>query len=268
MLLNCPLGQKSLYLETYSPDLLFPILRALGREKISLPDPLPFDGVDLWNGYELSWLNLKGKPEIALAQFTFPCNSSFIVESKSFKLYLNSFNQSHFESMESVQKIIQKDLSSVIQAPVEVKVFTPSDEKHLKDLPGFCLDRLDIEINEYQVNPELLSILPENVEETLYSNLLKSNCLATGQPDWGSLWIHYKGKKINHEGLLKYIISFRKHSGFGEHCGEQIFWDIWNRCQPEKLSIYVRYTRRGGLDINSFRSNFESIPFNGRQPRQ
>lgn len=269
MLDLAPLGKKTVYVETYSPGLLFPVSRNLARDKLKL-DSLPFKGWDKWNGYEISFLNKKGKPVIALAEFTFPCTSENIVESKSLKLYLNSFNAATFDSLEEVQKIMEKDISSTIKAEVTVKLFPLSSlkEKELKELSGICIDDLDIEVNEYSVNPKLLKTSDAETEEILYSNLLKSNCLATGQPDWGSLWIHYVGPKIDHESLLRYIISFRNHSGFAEHCVESIFMDLLKECGAKKLSVYARYTRRGGLDINPFRSNFEDFTSNERNIRQ
>lgn len=269
MLEGLLLGKNVTYIETYTPELLFPIPRSLARDKIGLSSNLIFEGVDIWNGYELSWLNSKGKPEIALAEFIFPCSSLNIVESKSFKLYLNSFNQSAFASIESVKETLIKDLTKVIEGPVSVELYSPSQaSKNLTDFAGICLDCLDVETDTYHVQPDFLHTLPDKIEEVVYSDLLKSNCLATGQPDWGSVLIRYYGKKIDHEGLLKYIISYRSHSGFAEHCVEQIFSDILERCQPDLLTVYARYTRRGGLEINPFRSNFESSPSNKRQLRQ
>jgi len=270
MLHDSPLGQTTVYVETYTPELLFPIARAGVRHKIGITHALPFDGVDIWNGYEISWLNLKGKPEIALGEFYIPCTSSHLVESKSLKLYLNSLNQTHFESLEAVQKTIQEDLSQATQSSVVVHLCPLSQlkGKTLEDFSGICLDLLDIEMNHYSYDPTLLKTNPPHVEETVYSHLLKSNCLATGQPDWGSVYIHYAGQQINHEQLLKYIISFRRHAGFAEHCVEQIFQDLSSQCHPAQLTVYARYTRRGGLDINPFRSNFEKHPSNLRQFRQ
>lgn len=269
MLDLAPLGKKTVYIETYSPELLFPVSRNLARDRLKL-DSIPFKGWDKWNGYEISFLNKKGKPVIALAEFTFPCTTENIVESKSLKLYLNSFNASAFDSLEEVQEIMEQDISSAIKGEVSVKLFPLASlkEKELRELPGTCIDDLDIEVNEYSVNPKLLKTSSAEVEETLYSNLLKSNCLATGQPDWGSLWIHYAGPRIDHESLLKYIISFRNHSGFAEHCVESIFMDLLKECRPKNLSVYARYTRRGGLDINPFRSNFEDLFINERNIRQ
>lgn len=270
MLKESPLGQSTVYVETYSPELLFPIARAFARDKIGMQSHLPFDGVDIWNGYEMSWLNLKGKPEIAMAEFFFPCTSLNVVESKSFKLYLNSFNQSRFESFSQVKKIMENDLSNTVKSEVKINLFPLSAlrTQSLEELSGFCLDSLDIETDVYEVNKKFLITTPEYTKEAVYTNLLKSNCLATGQPDWGSVLIHYSGPKIDSEGLLKYLISFRRHAGFAEHCVEQIFSDILTECGPEQLTVYGRYTRRGGLDINPFRSNFEKAPMNPRQLRQ
>jgi 7-cyano-7-deazaguanine reductase len=267
---DSPLGQKTTYISTYSPELLFPVPRTLSRDKLKLGSELPFSGVDIWNAFEISWLNEKGKPEIALGEFFFPCESPMIVESKSLKLYINSLSQSCFESIEHVQKIVESDLSKIAQSQVLVDIFPLSRLKgsRLEGFFGVCLDELDITIDTYQLEPALLTTTEELVSEAVYSDLLKSNCLATGQPDWGSIHINYSGRKIDHESLLKYIISFRNHSGFAEHCAEQIFHDIMQRCQPENLSVYARYTKRGGLDINPFRSNFEKYPENRRHIRQ
>jgi 7-cyano-7-deazaguanine reductase len=270
MLKESPLGQSTVYVETYSPDQLYPIPRTLARDKLSFGSDLPFDGIDIWSGYEISWLNLKGKPEIAMANFIFPCTSPNVVESKSFKLYLNSFNQSRFSSYEEVKNIMQQDLSEAAGAQISVDLFPVSQLKALtlEEFNGICLDTLDIETDVYEVNTEFLTTTEETTTEILYTNLLKSNCLATGQPDWGSVYIHYTGSKIDHAGLLKYFISFRRHAGFAEHCVEQIYHDILTLCRPQCLTVYGRYTRRGGLDINPFRSNFEKAPVNIRQFRQ
>jgi 7-cyano-7-deazaguanine reductase len=269
---SSPLGKSTDYIETYSPHFLFPISRMVARDRIGLQSQLPFEyGADLWTGYELSYLNLKGKPQIALAEFSFPHTSLKIVESKSFKLYLNSFIQSSFESLAAVQKVIQKDLSDAVQMPVQVNLFSPEQfkKRSLEEFKGICLDSLDVETNIYQVDSNYLKIESQQTEdETVYTDLFKSNCLATGQPDWGSISIRYSGQKINHESLLKYLISYRSHSGFAEYCVEQIFCDILNRCHVKKLSVYARFTRRGGLDINPFRSNFEHPPVNERHLRQ
>jgi len=271
MLENSPLGQATTYIETYSPELLFPLPRALGREKLSIEQNLPFNGYDLWNGYELSWLNLKGKPQIATIELLFPCTSEKLIESKSLKLYLNSFNQSNFSSALEVKNLIEKDLSTAVKASVQVTLVLPTENRQMtiQELHGKCLDDLDVAIESYEVDKTLLSVKQDVVDdEEIYTNLLKSNCLATGQPDWGSLYIKYSGNKICHENLLKYVISYRKHAGFHEHCVEQIFIDILDLCSPKKLTVYARYTRRGGLDINPFRSNAENLVCNPRLYRQ
>lgn len=268
MLKESPLGQKTIYVENYSPEQLYPIPRSLARDKLGLTSKLPFHGVDQWTGFELSWLNSKGKPEIALAEFTFPYNTPNVIESKSFKLYLNSFNQTHFESMEVVQSTMKRDLSAAAGGPVNVQLFPIDSEVAFAKFKGICIDSLNITADVYIPTPSFLKTTSEVVEETLYSHLLKSNCLATGQPDWGSVFITYRGPKIDQESLLRYIISLRRHSGFAEHLVEQIYKDIFNYCKPEKLSVYGRYTRRGGLDINPFRSNCEEAPLNKRLTRQ
>lgn len=271
MLEESPLGQSTVYIETYAPELLFPIPRSLARDKIKLEGSLPFSGVDIWTAFEISWLGQKGKPVIALADIIFDCTSPNIVESKSFKLYLNSFNQTAFASFDDVKKTMEKDLRNAVKGDVTVKLYSINElnNQPLACFSGICIDDLDIETDTYTVTPEFLkSESDEIVDETLYSDLLKSNCLATGQPDWGSLYIRYSGMKIDREGLLKYIISFRNHSGFAEHCVEQIFNDLQKYCHLKKLSVFARYTRRGGLDINPFRSNFEQAPTNRRHVRQ
>lgn len=270
MLENAPLGKNTEYLQTYSPQLLFPVSRKFARDKIGLEGTLPFNGWDLWNGYELSWLNIKGKPVIALAEIAVSCQSKNVFESKSLKLYLNSFNQSKFSSMDEVNQLISKDLSNIAEGEVRVSIFPLSESKRrtLSEFPGHCLDDLDIEVDSYQPTPSFLKVHSEHVQETLYSALLKSNCLATGQPDWGTILIRYEGNKIDHEGLLKYIISYRNHAGFAEHCVEQFYKDIMQNCAPQKLTVYIRYTRRGGLDINPFRSNFETNVDNINHLRQ
>jgi 7-cyano-7-deazaguanine reductase len=251
-----PLGKASSYADQYQKDLLFPIPRLGKREEINLPHALPFSGADIWNGFEISWLNAKGKPIVCMAEFIFPCESPNIIESKSFKLYLNSFNNTHFVSEDSVEAIMQSDLSAAAGADVSVKLIRVDEyvPGKTQKYAGVNLDYLDIICDTYIVEPAFLTVEEANVNEILFSDLLKSNCLVTGQPDWGSVKIEYQGKKINREGLLKYIISFRNHDEFHEQCVERIFMDISQRCQPEQLSVEARYTRRGGLDINPYRS--------------
>ena len=269
-----PLGKNAAYRSDYAPELLFPIPRQGKRDELQLHGTLPFFGVDIWNAYELSWLNLRGKPQVAIARVTVPADSPNIVESKSFKLYLNSFNQTRLASPEALQALLLQDLSNGFGAPVQVALTLQDGFAGLKmgELEGLLLDRLDVEIEHYTPAPQILkaALNEAPVEEKLVSHLLKSNCLVTGQPDWGSVQIHYSGPQIDQESLLKYLIGFREHNEFHEQCVERIFIDIWRRCAPQKLAVYARYTRRGGLDINPWRSNFSTgqAPSNLRNARQ
>lgn len=262
--------QSNSYSVMYMPFLLYPIPKAVSREEADIPMTPPFDGIDIWNAYEFSWLNLNGKPEIAMARIYFPCSAPNIIESKSLKLYLCSFSQSHFESPENVAEIIEKDLSETVGGKVTVEIFSKNKFSSITtgDLPGKCLDDLDIKTDTYHVNPQFLKTNGDVVEETLHSHLLKTNCPRTGHPDWGSVMIHYVGPKISHTNLLRYIISYRLRNVFAEYCIEEIFMDIWRRCRPDKLSVLGCYNRRGGLDICPFRSNFEKRPNLLRLPRQ
>lgn len=269
-----PLGKSTAYSGTYDPALLFPIPRQAKRDELGLHGTLPFFGIDIWNAYEVSWLNQRGKPQIAIATFMVPADSANIIESKSFKLYLNSFNQTRLDDQQALVALLQKDLSAAAGASVQVAMTEPAAFSALKigELSGLLLDRLDIEVVDHHPNPALLSANHTEavVEETLLSHLLKSNCPVTGQPDWGSVQIHYVGAPINQENLLKYLIGFREHNEFHEQCVERIFVDIMRQCQPQKLAVYARYTRRGGLDINPWRSNFSvgHAPSNLRNARQ
>lgn len=269
---DLPLGKSSSYNEAYNPDLLAPVSRQAKRDEIGVGQPLPFKGWDIWNAYEISWLNPKGKPTAAIAEFIVPCESSHIVESKSFKLYLNSFNQTRFASVDEVKQRMTDDLSARIGMPVVVNIHFANDcdDILVAKIPGDCIDDIDIECNTYQVNPNYLTFdSKQQAEETLVSHLLKSNCLVTNQPDWGSVQIQYCGNKMDHAGLLKYIVSMRLHNEFHEQCVERIFMDILRQCQPNKLTVYARYTRRGGLDINPIRSTEGiELPSNARMFRQ
>ena len=262
------LGKQVEYEFHYNPE---GVPRSLSRDTLSLnPLNLPFSGNDTWTGYELSWLTPKGKPQVAILECRVPITSPNLIESKSFKLYLNSFNQSKFENANAVKDVIQSDLSACAGSEVDVALVLPSQFASLsfKEFEGELLDDLDVEINEYSPNTAFLSQSDKNVEESLVSHLLKSNCLITSQPDWASVIIRYQGKAINREGLLKYLISFRQHNEFHEQCVERIFCDILAHCEVDKLTVCARYTRRGGLDINPFRSNFEAPYPNFRQARQ
>ena len=266
-----PLGQQTEYVSEYDAGLLYPIARVDKWKEMGIEsERLPFYGEDVWNAYEVSWLNLKGKPVVALAEFRLPCDSPNIIESKSFKLYLNSLNQMRYDSIEDVQAILEKDLSSAAKAEVTVIIRDLDSISSLVILtPDYCIDELDVEITEYHPNADLLSLDSDDVvEERLVSHLLKSNCPVTNQPDWGSVFIDYKGPKIHHESLLKYIISFREHTDFHEQCVERIFIDIMRQCKPESLTVYARYVRRGGLDINPYRSSEPLVLGNDRLTRQ
>ena len=267
------LGKQVDYEFEYNPDLLQGVPRSLSRDTLNLAGSgLPFDGIDTWTGYELSWLNLKGKPNVAILECHVPITSKNLIESKSFKLYLNSFNQTKFASAEDVRQVLQADLSACAGEPVEVKLILPEQFSSLQfqEFNGTLLDSLDVEIDQYSPNTQYLTVAKNEtgIQETLVSHLLKSNCLITSQPDWASIQVRYEGKAIEHEGLLKYLISFRQHNEFHEQCVERIYNDIMKHCQPDKLTVCARYTRRGGLDINPFRSNYEAPFANHRQARQ
>jgi 7-cyano-7-deazaguanine reductase len=269
-----PLGKPSIYQTQYDPSLLFIMPRQPKRDELGLRGALPFFGVDIWNAYELSWLNMRGKPQVAIAKIMVPADSPNIIESKSFKLYLNSFNQTRLGGTDALLELLRADLSAGFDAPVQITLTTPDEfsKVAMGELEGMSLDRLDIEVTEYVPDASLLQAAQEEpaIEEKLVSHLLKSNCLVTGQPDWGSVQIHYVGPPINQAGLLHYLIGFREHNEFHEQCVERIFMDILRQCQPHKLSVYARYTRRGGLDINPWRSNFSTgkPPSNARNARQ
>lgn len=267
------LGKKTHYQEYYAPSLLQSLPRSLSRNIINIQSPLPFTGFDIWTLYELSWLNKKGLPQVAIGEVRLSATSPNLIESKSFKLYLNSFNQTRFESWQDVADTLSKDLCACAGEDVDVTLL-PLDEfsqARVVAFGGENIDEQDIEIDNYDMNPGWLDNAADGpvVSETLNSNLLKSNCLITSQPDWGSVRIAYKGKRIDREKLLRYIVSFRRHNEFHEQCVERIFTDLMAYCQPEYLTVYARYTRRGGLDINPYRTNMGKTPSeNNRLARQ
>ncbi len=303
---HSPLGKPAAYVDQYDATLLFPIPRAGKRAELGIEAAQPFFGADMWTAFEVSWLNLRGKPQVALAHFTVPCETRNIIESKSLKLYLNSFNNTRFQSADDVKTRLRADLSEAVwrqdpaagsaqaatsnsapsnSSPISAPSPTPSppsigvtllaadlfDREPVHELDGLSLDRLDIECTRYTPAPDLLTVTPNEapVCEVFTSNLLKSNCLVTGQPDWGSVQISYTGDQIEQGGLLQYLVSFRNHNEFHEQCVERIFMDIWTRCKPMKLAVYARYTRRGGLDINPYRTSHPSaLPPNIRMARQ
>jgi 7-cyano-7-deazaguanine reductase len=277
------LGKPVGYADQYDASLLFPIPRADKRAEIGIAGQSPFFGADMWTAFELSWLNRRGKPQVALAHFTIPCETANIIESKSFKLYLNSFNNTAFADVDAVKARLRADVGEAVwrgalnagAAPATIGLTIVGaeqfDREPVHELDGLSLDRLDLDCTHYTPAPQLLRATPNEapVSEVLTSNLLKSNCLVTGQPDWASVQISYTGDQIDQGGLLQYLVSYRNHNEFHEQCVERIFMDIWTQCKPLKLAVYARYTRRGGLDINPFRtSQPQALPRNIRTARQ
>ncbi len=257
-----PLGQETRYPDRYDSSVLYAIARADSRAAL-LSGPLPFRGVDLWNAWELTWLRPGSQPVAATAEIRVPADTPNLIESKSLKLYLNSFAMSTFDTQAAVEKTISQDLSAAAGGPVSVRIDLVSDTEAAaaSRLPGFCLDELSVSCDTFAVDPALLSADPDiTVEEDLYTHLLRSLCPVTGQPDFGSVALHYRGPKIDRASLLRYIVSFRQHNDFHEACVERMFVDIKTRCGPEKLSVFACFQRRGGIDINPYRSNFDNQP--------
>ncbi|UJB34184.1 NADPH-dependent 7-cyano-7-deazaguanine reductase QueF [Chromobacterium sp. Beijing] len=268
-----PLGKTVSYQDHYDPHLLFPIPRQAKRDEIGVDAAaLPFAGVDIWTGFELSWLNARGKPQVGIAAFRIPADSPNLIESKSFKLYLNSYNQTRMAGLDALRRQLAADLSAAAGKPIGVDIMLPQQfgGETVAELAGDCIDDLDIEVDNYAPCPQILRAdAGDIVSETLCSHLLKSNCLVTGQPDWGSVQIRYTGPRLDREALLRYLIGFRQHNEFHEQCVERIFTDLLRACAPSRLTVYARYTRRGGLDINPFRSNCGEMPVgNTRTARQ
>lgn len=261
---HSPLGKATHYAEHYEPSLLFPIPRAEKRAELGLGAALPFHGVDIWNAYELSWLDARGKPQVALAEFRVPATTPNIVESKSFKLYLNSYMQTQLADAAELQARLVRDLSVATGGTVAVQLAASRDfaAQRMQELDGDCIDDVDADLSHYgPPRPDFLAAdAAQVVEETLVSHLLKSNCPVTGQPDWASVQIAYRGPRLDRAALLRYLVSFRRHDDFHEQCVERIFVDLARTCAPQRLSVYARYTRRGGLDINPFRSSEASAP--------
>ncbi len=268
---DSPLGRATGYSDKYAPELLHAIPRSESRDAIGMGTELPFSGVDTWNAWELTWLDAGQRPQAATAEIRVPVDSPNLVESKSLKLYLNSFSMTKLASVRKIEGIIERDLAATVGAPVEVTVTRVLDTEGAMPsrLPGACIDGLDVECDTWDVEPALLSSNPEwVVREDLYSHLLRSLCPVTGQPDSGSVLISYRGPRIDRVGLLKYIVSFRKHDDFHEACVERMFRDISERCGIRQLTVCAQYQRRGGIDINPFRSNFEEPPRSLRLWRQ
>lgn len=254
------LGKQSDYVETYTPSLLHGISRESTRGA-ALIDGALFQGEDLWTGYEFSWLNGRGMPQVAGLRLRVPAQSPMLVESKSMKLYTMSFSQTRFDSRTEVLKTLDQDLSTAFRAPVMVELLDLGQlEGMTHTLPGRSLDDMDVRINNYERAPDLLVPAESDVQvrETLHTHLFRSVCPVTNQPDWASLVIEYSGRPMNAEGLIRYLVSYRRHPGFHETTIEQIFCDLMAVYHPQALTVYGRFQRRGGLDINPFRSTHET----------
>jgi 7-cyano-7-deazaguanine reductase len=267
---RAPLGKPANYPDRYDARLLFSIERAAQREAFGIHSPLPFRGADLWTAYELSWLGASGKPELAIAKFRVPADSPAIVESKSLKLYLGSFAQEPIARHEELAQTITRDLRRACNASVEVELvpLTAFAALPVAELPGESLDTLEVAIDAYEPDDTLLRVEALRAEESLRSALFRSRCPVTGQPDYGDILLRYRGPRIERASLLRYLASYRTHAAFHESCVERIFMDVRKRCGPERLTVYARFMRRGGIDINPFRSDFELPPSDVRTPRQ
>jgi 7-cyano-7-deazaguanine reductase len=268
---DSPTRQQSAYPDEYAPELLLGISRSENRATLGLGDELPFQGVDIWNAWELTWLTNSGQPSVATLEIRVPAESPRIIESKSLKLYLNSFSMSRYEAAEDILNTITADLSRCVETEIEVSLLESGsgDVPDCETLPGDCIDDLYVECQTWDVDASLLEADAEEVvSESLHSHLLRSLCPVTSQPDSGSVLITYEGPRIDRPSLLRYIASFRQHQDFHETCVERMFLDIKERCEPTRLSVYARYQRRGGIDINPFRSDFETDVPNTRLWRQ
>ncbi|HET6913210.1 MAG TPA: NADPH-dependent 7-cyano-7-deazaguanine reductase QueF [Rhodanobacteraceae bacterium] len=270
-----PLGRRVDAPPQRDPAALFPIARAQSRAELGLDErALPFRGADIWNAYEFSWLDARGKPCVAIAELRVPCESPNLIESKSLKLYLNGYAQMHFEDAAELRAAIAHDLAEAAGARIEVNLVEAREfaSQQISELPGASLDEQALDIGDYgPPQPDHLSTMHgRQIEEALVTQLFRSNCPVTGQPDWASLQIRYAGAPIEHAGLLRYLVSYRNHCGFHEACVERIFMDVTTRCAPRALSVYARFTRRGGLDINPWRATpaFGALPPNLRGARQ
>jgi len=253
------LGREVDYPTAYDPGLLCPVHRSLAREQAGIDAGRElFYGEDLWNIYELSWLNAGGRPQVAMAEVSFPFTSPCLIESKSLKLYCNSFNMVRMANAESLTAVMVKDLSAAAGAEVSVRLIMPEDfdQQQLHPSPGHCIDQEEVAVFQYNsVNNDVLCVGSGQVTETVFSRLFRSRCPVTGQPDWATIIVSYRGKQILPGSLLQYLVSYREHQGFHEACVEQIFCDLRKKCRPTQLSVTARFTRRGGLDINPMRSD-------------
>jgi 7-cyano-7-deazaguanine reductase len=264
-----PLGKATTYPDRYDASLLFAIQRSVQRAELGIPTALPFSGIDIWTAYELSWLDRRGKPMGAVAEIRIGAESPAIVESKSLKLYLGSFAQERVATVDELTRRIATDLSTTCAAPVDVTLLASLAAMRIAELPGESIDDRKVSVDAYAPNPMLLKRGARFVEESLRTALFRSNCPVTGQPDYADVLVRYRGQRIDRTALLKYFVSYRQHAAFHETCVERMFIDIGLRCRPEQLTVYARFLRRGGIDINPFRSNFEPAPRrNDRTPRQ
>ncbi len=263
-----PLGKKSTFSGQYDPGLLFAIPRAESRGALGLGNDLPFNGCDIWNAWELTWLGPNGVPQVVSAMIRIPAYSPNIIESKSLKLYLGSFAMTTVASTDALKEMVTTDLRACTGTDIQLQLHSSANDAAIEELPGVGIDSADARCDAYDVDASFLEVDNDIANETLHSNVLRSLCPVTNQPDMGSVLISYRGPRISHAGLLQYIVSFREHNEFHEACVERMFIDILERCEPEQLTVYARYQRRGGIDINPFRSNFESDPPNTRLWRQ
>ncbi|MCP5180221.1 MAG: NADPH-dependent 7-cyano-7-deazaguanine reductase QueF [Pseudomonadales bacterium] len=264
-----PLGRQTPHIDTYTPSLLYSIRREQGREGLTLPAAI--HGEDVWHGYEFTWLDRHGKPVVAGLRLRVPLSSPCIVESKSLKLYLNSFAQTRFNGQADVLRTLDSDLKLAVRAPLLVELFPLRQLATLpSSLPGACLDDVECEVGVYRPDAGLLRLEDENavVHESVYTHLFRSLCPVTGQPDFATVWISYRGRPLSRRDLLRYLISFRQHAGFHESVVERIFTDLLARCAPQSLSVQGCFQRRGGLDINPFRSTEPDAAPLVRLPRQ
>lgn len=269
---DLPLGRPALASTSYDPDQLRSVSRKTARQDIGIGEnsPLPFWGEDVWNCWELSWLDSEGKPVIAVAEIRIPVTTPNMVESKSLKLYLNSFSMTRINSPETLRQTLARDIGRIVEGTVSIQLILPEafGQLRIMEPEGICIDRQNITVTEYTINPDLLVVEKQSVSQSLFSRLIRTNCPVTGQPDWATLCVTYTGSRIRPDSLLRYFVSFRQHQGFHESCVETMFCHILQKCRPETLTLSARFTRRGGIDINPFRSTEKSSGPNYRDPRQ
>lgn len=269
---DLPLGHPAFASTSYDPDQLRSISRKIARKGIGIVDnsPLFFFGEDIWNCWELSWLDSKGKPVIAVAEIRIPVTTPNMVESKSLKLYLNSFSMTRIKSPETLRQTLARDIGRIVEGTVSIQLILPDafGQLGIMEPEGICIDRQHITVTEFNINPNLLNVENHRISETLFSRLIRTNCPVTGQPDWATVYVTYTGSRIRPDSLLRYFVSFRQHQGFHESCVEIMFYHILQKCRPETLTLSARFTRRGGIDINPFRSTETSSISNFRDPRQ